>query len=105
MRFAIASTLAVTSIALWFSASAEAACTRPEAKITIPDGTAATEEEMKTATQALLKLDKDVGEYLLCIKGDTSQATVGKDQATREKLLQEYVASHNAASDELAGLA
>lgn len=104
MRFAIGSTLAITSIALWFG-SAEAACTRPEAKFTIPDGASATEAEMKTATQALLKLDQDVGEYLRCIKGDTSQATVGKDQQTREQLLKDYVASHNAATDELAGLA
>jgi TonB family protein len=105
MRFAIASTLAVTSLALWFGAAAEAACTRPEAKFTVPDGAAASEAEMKTATQALLKLDQEVGEYLRCIKGETSQATVGKDQATREKLLQDYVASHNAATDQLAGLA
>ncbi len=60
---------------------------------------------MKTATQALLKLDQDVGEYLRCIKGDASQSTVGKDDATREKILQEYVSSHNSISDELAGLA
>lgn len=81
------------------------ACTRPDTKMTIPDGAAATEEEMKTATQKLLTLDKDVGDYLRCIKGDTSQATVGKDEQTREKLLQEYVASHNSMTDELAGLA
>jgi TonB family protein len=105
MRFAIASTLAMTSIALLFGATAEAACTRPEAKFTIPDGTSATEEEMKTATQGLLKLDQEVGEYLRCIKGDTSQATVGKDEQTREQLLQDYVASHNAVADQLAGLA
>jgi TonB family protein len=101
----MSSALAVTSIALLFGATAEAACTRPEAKFTVPDGASATEEEMKTATQALLKLDREVGEYLRCIKGDTSQATVGKDQATREQLLKDYVASHNAAADQLAGLA
>jgi TonB family protein len=111
MRFAPGSTLAkrptlaVISLALWFGSSAEAACTRPEAKFTVPDGASATEEEMKTATQALLKLDQEVGEYLRCIKGDTSQATVGKDQQTREQLLKDYVASHNAATDQLAGLA
>lgn len=109
MRFAPGSSWVVTStfvsLALWFGATAEAACTRPEAQFTVPDGGAASEQEMKTATQALLELDRDVGEYLRCIKGETSQATVGKDQATREKLLQEYVASHNAATDQLAGLA
>jgi len=104
MRFEIVSSTFVL-VALAFGMNAEAACTRPEAKFTMPDGTAATEAEMNTAAQALLKLDKDVGEYLRCIKGDTSQATVGKDQATREKLMQDYVASHNAATDQLAGLA
>lgn len=114
MRFAMGSTLAMrttmtlaalTGAALLFGAPAQAACTRPEAKFTIPDGAAATEEEMKVATQALLKLDQEVGEYLRCIKGDTSQATVGKDQQTREQLMKDYVASHNAATDQLSGLA
>lgn len=114
MRSAVASTRAsVWSIisactfitALLLAGTAHAACTRPNIKITIPDGAAATEEEMKTAAQTLLKLDQEVGEYLRCIKGDTSQATVGKDEQAREKLMQEYVASHNSATDELAGLA
>jgi TonB family protein len=99
------SILVLTLLALGFGATAEAACTRPEAKFTVPDGASATEEEMKTATQALLKLDREVGEYLRCIKGETSQATVGKDQATREQLLQNYVSSHNAAADQVAGIA
>lgn len=103
MRFAIGSTFILTALLL--GATVEAACTRPDAKFTIPDGASATEAEMKTAAEALLKLDKDVGEYLRCIKGDTSQSTVGKDQATREQLLKGYVDSHNAATDQLAGLA
>ena len=103
MRFAIGSTFILA--ALWFGATAEAACTRPEAKFTIPEGNAATEAEMKTATQALLNLDRDVGEYLRCIKGETSQATVGKDEPTREQLLKDYVASHQAAADQVQGLA
>jgi TonB family protein len=102
MRFAIGSTIILAAL---LGATAEAACTRPEAKFTIPDGATATEAEMKTSTQALLQLDRDVGEYLRCIKGETSQATVGKDQATREKLLQDYVASHNTVTDQLAGMA
>lgn len=119
MRFAIAITstiassmasIVITSLggALAFGATAEAAeaaCTRPEGKFTVPDGASATEEEMKAATQALLKFDQDVGEYLRCIKGETSQETVGKDQPTREQLLKEYVASHNAVADQLTGLA
>jgi TonB family protein len=107
MRSVVISTLAtvLTTTALLLNATTAAACTRPDSKITIPDGASATEQEMKTARQALIKLDKEVGDYLRCIKGDTSQATVGKDQQTREKLMKEYVASHNAAADELTGLA
>lgn len=107
MRFAIALTPTITSVlaALSLGAAAEAACTRPEAKFTVPDGASATEEEMKVSAQALLEFDRDVGEYLRCIKGETSQETVGKDAQTREQLLKEYVASHNAAADQLTGLA
>lgn len=104
MRFSVVASIALTALALPLGA-AYADCTRPDAKMTIPDGASATEDEMKKATETLLKLDRDVGEYLRCIKGDTSQNTVGKDEATRTKLLQEYVASHNSMTDELAGLA
>jgi TonB family protein len=110
MRLAvIASKMAVLSAIGLVAAlplnSAYAACTRPNFKVTVPDGSVATEAEMKGAAQTLVKLDQEMGEYLRCIKGDASQATVGKDEATRQKLLQEYVDSHNSTTDELAGLA
>ncbi|MDY6944918.1 MAG: TonB family protein [Pseudomonadota bacterium] len=104
MRFSVTASIALAALALPLGA-AQAACTRPDAKMTIPEGAVATEAEMKAATAALLKLDQDVGEYLRCIKGDASQSTVGKDEQTRQKILQEYVDSHNAMTDELAGLA
>jgi TonB family protein len=110
MRFAvIASKMAMLSaiglVAALPLSSAYAACTRPNFKVTIPDGASATEAEMKTAAQTLVNLDREMSEYLRCIKGETSQATVGKDEATRQKLMQEYVDSHNSTTDELAGLA
>ena len=43
---------------------AYAACTRPNFKIGIPDGATATEDQMKAAAQALVKLDQEMGEYL-----------------------------------------
>jgi len=101
----VAALSAIGLIAALPLSSAYAACTRPIFKITIPDGAAATEEEMRTAAETLVKLDQEMGEYLRCIKGDASQSTVGKDEATRQKLLQEYVDSHNSTTDELAGLA
>jgi TonB family protein len=109
MRFAVIASKRLVLTALALAAlplgSAYADCTRPNFKVAIPDGASATEEEMKAATQTLLKLDQDMGEYLRCIKGAASQSTVGKDEATRQKLLQEYVDSHNSTTDELAGLA
>ncbi|HWK48479.1 MAG TPA: hypothetical protein VNR40_01270, partial [Steroidobacter sp.] len=81
MRFAVnASKMAALSaiglIAALPLGSAYAACTRPNFKISIPDGAAATEAEMKTAAQALVKVDQEMSEYLRCIKGDASQSTV-----------------------------
>lgn len=104
MRFSALAFIGFAALALPLGA-AYAECPRPDMQLTIPDGAAATEDEMKTATVALLKLDQDVGEYLRCIKGEASQATVGKDAATREKILREYVDSHNSINDQLAGLA
>lgn len=109
MRFVIACTLAIpltaSALLLGTTADAASACARPQAKVAIPEGGSATAAEMQTAQDELLKFDRQVGEYLRCIKGETSQATVGKDQQAREQLMKEYVDSHNAASDELAGLA
>jgi len=98
--------MALTAAALLLNVTSAAAdCTRPQSKVSIPDGATATEQELQTARQGLLKLDQDIGEYLRCIKGETSQATVGKDPQAREQLLKSYVASNNAAADELRGLA
>jgi TonB family protein len=98
--------MALTAAALLLNVTnALADCTRPQSKVSIPDGASATEQEFQTARQGLLKLDQDIGEYLRCIKGETSQATVGKDPQTREKLLKSYVESNNSAADELRGLA
>jgi TonB family protein len=63
--------------ALCLGSTAAAACIRPPAKLSIPEGATATEAEMKTATQELLKLDQDVGEYLRCIKGETTDELAG----------------------------
>jgi TonB family protein len=103
MRFSVVASIAL-ALALPVGV-AHAACTRPDTKLTLPDGATATEAEMKAAAEKLLKLDQDLGEYLRCIKGDASQATVGKDETERRKILQEYVSSHNSATDDLAGLA
>lgn len=103
MRFSVVASIALAAVAVPVGL-AQANCPRPDASLTIPDGAVATEDEMKTATAALLKLDQEVGEYLRCIKGEASQETVGKDEQTRTRILQEYVDSHNSMSNALAGL-
>ena len=59
---------------------------------------------MAQAQVKLVTLDQQVGDYLRCIKGEASQQSVGKDEATRTRLLDQYVTSHNSIATELAGL-
>jgi TonB family protein len=84
---------------------AATACERPKAGIEVPQGETATEADMAQTQRQILTLDQQVGEYLRCLKNEVSQQTVGKDDATRQRLMEEYVAAHNAAATELSGLA
>ena len=88
-----------------FAAPAVADCVRPKPDFQIPDGATAKPEDLAAAQQALVGLDLKVGEYLRCIKGEASQQAVGKDDAGRERVAGSYVEAHNAAVNELAGLA
>jgi TonB family protein len=88
-----------------FSGLAAADCQRPKLDLQIPDGGTATEQDMNAVQQAIVTLDVKVGEYLRCIKGEASQQSVGKDDAARERLANSYIELHNAAVNELAGLA
>jgi TonB family protein len=93
----------VSIAALW--AIQATACERPKAQVDVPQGETATEADMAQARQQILVLDQQVGDYLRCIKGEVSQQTVGKDEETRKRLLEQYVTNHNAAATELSGLA
>lgn len=80
------------------------ACTRPRPTFQMPDGATATAEELGKAKEALVKFDQEVGEYLRCLQGEASQKVVGKDDTVRTQVNTEYVATFNAAADEVAGL-
>jgi TonB family protein len=95
----------IYAIAALWAMQASAACERPKAQIEVPQGDTATEADMAQTQQQILALDRQVGDYLRCIKGEVSQQTVGKDEATRKRLLEQYVADHNAAASDLSGLA
>lgn len=92
-------------LATFMYASAQADCPRPRADFQIPEGSTATEKELLAAQDALVKFDGQVGEYLLCIKGEASQQQVGKDEAGKQKVAANYVTLHNSIADELTGLA
>ena len=94
----------ITFTGLLCSGVSHADCTRPKPGFQIPEGATASEQELATAKEALLKFDQEVGAYRRCLEGDVSQKSVGKDDATRKALLKEFETKFNAAADELTGL-
>jgi hypothetical protein len=80
--------------------SAQAACTYPP-EITIPDGNAATKEQMLAANGAMKEYQAKVNEYLDCL--DKEEADLGDAATPEQKEL--HVSRHNAAVDALEAIA
>lgn len=97
-------TLAVCWLSL-FGASALAECQRPRPEFEIPDGTSTTQADLATTQRQLLQFAGRVTEYFHCLQGELGQKSLGKDEATKNKLGQSYQDAHKEAADELAGLA
>src|SRR4030095_4246843 len=57
------------------------------------------------ANTALTEFGAKVRDYLYCLNGETSQKSVGKEQAARDEIAKAYVAAYNEAANELKGLA
>jgi TonB family protein len=85
--------------------AAFADCTRPRPTFAIPEGGSASEKELAAANTALTEFGSKVRDYLYCLNGETSQKSVGKEQAAREEIAKAYVATYNEAANELKGLA
>lgn len=85
-------------------AAAFADCTRPRPTFPIPEGGTASQQDLTAANTALADFGGKVRDYLFCLNGETSQKSVGKDQAAREGLAKGYVAAYNEAANELKGL-
>lgn len=79
---------------------AGAACTYPP-EVTIPDGSTASEEEMKAANAAVREYMARVDEYLACM--DDEEKALGEAVTDEQKKV--HTARHNAAVDALNAVA
>jgi TonB family protein len=97
--------ITIAALLVLQGAAAFADCTRPRPTFAIPEGGSASEKDLAAANTALTEFGTKVRDYLYCLNGETSQKSVGKEQAAREELAKAYVAAYNDAANELRGLA
>jgi hypothetical protein len=78
--------LPLTLIATLAAGVVQAECVKPDVKITIPNGSKATKEEMVTAQRAVKAYDTAVKEYGTCMatEQDGEIAKAGGDQVSQE---------------------
>jgi TonB family protein len=103
VRITIAGVLVLLVSIPWAVAFAD--CTRPRPTFSIPEGGSASEKDLAAANTALTEFGSKVRDYLYCLNGETSQKSVGKEQAARDEIAKAYVAAYNDAANELKGLA
>lgn len=85
------------------------ACDYPKAPEKLPDGSVATLEEMVSGQKAVKEYDKQISDYLACLKTEYD-AAITKDAQTltaekKEEMARMEAQKHNAAVDELEGVA
>lgn len=97
--------ITIAALLVLQGAAAFADCTRPRPTFSIPEGGSASEKDLAATNTALTEFGTKVRDYLYCLNGETSQKSVGKEQAAREDLAKAYVAAYNDAANELRGLA
>jgi TonB family protein len=97
--------ITIAALLVLHGAAAFADCTRPRPSFSIPEGGSASEKDLSAANTALTEFGTKVRDYLYCLNGETSQKSVGKEQAAREELAKAYVTAYNDAANELRGLA
>jgi hypothetical protein len=73
-----------------------AGCTLPPAPSKVPDGNAASEQEMVAAMQTLKRYNTDVTNYVKCLEFEANQNRLSRDEQARQ---------HNAAIDGLQAIA
>ena len=108
----ISTALAIVPVLLAMGASAHATCVYPQAPQSVPNGSQATEAEMKAANAQVKEYSKAVQEvYLPCLEQEKNESIAALDnmdpEYTAKKASLEAIQAkkHNAALDELTALA
>ncbi len=104
--------LGIVPVLLAMSATAEAACVYPQAPQSLPNGSKATEADMKAANAQVKEYSKTVQEvYLPCLEQEKNEAVAALDSTDAEYAAKKasiesiQAKKHNAALDELQALA
>ena len=91
--------LALASLSLALSFSAQADCAFPKAPAAIPDGKTASETEMVAAMNAFKAYNEEVNAFSACLDDETKSKASGTAQLMQLKSMQ--AKKHNAAVAEL----
>ncbi len=75
----------VLTAALWYSVSAGAECVLPAAPSRVPDGSAATEQEMVAAMRTLKQYNADVSDYTQCLEFEQRRNRISVIAGERQK--------------------
>ena len=91
--------LALASLSLALSFSAQADCVFPKAPASVPDGKSASESEMIAAMNAFKAYNEEVTAFGACLEEETKNKASGTAQLMQLKSMQ--AKKHNAAVAEL----
>jgi len=103
MKITVLAALVAATLAL----PAQAACTYPTAAAKLPDGNAATMEEMLAAQKAVKQFDADINVYTECLAKEleASLANPDLDEKAKKELQAMHAKKHNAAVESAEELA
>lgn len=101
--------LPLTMIATLAAGAAQAECAKPDSKLSVPNGSKATKDEMVTAQKAVKALDAAVKEYGTCVAAE-QDAEIAKGgekltQEARDKIVGRYSKLINDEVDKLQKIA
>jgi hypothetical protein len=96
-------------LAASLSSTAWAACNYPAKPAKLPDGNAATREEMVAGKKVVETYNAEMNAYLACIKGEyddnLAKQAASLTEEQKQQMAKLYTAKNDAAVDELQGVA
>jgi len=107
MGFSMKKVSCLILVAASLSSTAWAACTYPAAPGKLPDGAAASRDEMLAGKKLVEKYNADMNAYLGCIKAeyDESAKAPSLTEEQKQQMAARYTQKNDAAVDELQGVA